>query len=67
MTIQEVPQASWRKSTYSGNQGDCVEVAPMPQTIGVRDTKARQRGHLTVSRTTWATFTGAATRDALTR
>jgi uncharacterized protein DUF397 len=43
----------WRKSSYSGGQSDCVEVK-LDQAVGIRDTKARDHGQLTVSRTAWA-------------
>jgi Domain of unknown function (DUF397) len=29
----------WRKSTRSGGAGDCVEVAQLPTSIAVRDSK----------------------------
>ncbi|WTX00635.1 DUF397 domain-containing protein [Streptomycetaceae bacterium NBC_01309] len=34
-------QARWRTSSYSAQteQSACVEVAPLPHTIGVRDSK----------------------------
>ena len=47
---------AWRTSTYSGTQGQCVEVSPAPDAVGVRDTKNRQNGHLTVSRDAWTAF-----------
>ena len=47
----------WRKSTYSGNQGDCVEVAVAVEMVGVRDTKNRDSGQLTVAPDAWAAFT----------
>lgn len=55
--------ARWRKSSHSttANQS-CVEIAPMPGTVGVRDTKNRPAGHLTVDRTTWAAFIRHVTR-----
>ncbi|MFE9607941.1 DUF397 domain-containing protein [Streptomyces sp. NPDC006012] len=39
---------NWRKSTYSGGgQGDtCVEIAPLPTRIAVRDSKAPARAIL---------------------
>lgn len=47
----------WRTSTYSQSaQGQCVEVGTAPGRVGVRDTKSREQGHLTVSRTAWRTF-----------
>lgn len=55
--------APWRKSSYSGNTGgDCVEVAPLPDTIAVRDSKRRDGGNLAVSATAWARFVRAVTR-----
>lgn len=47
----------WRKSSYSASgSNQCVEVGVAPGTVGVRDTKARERGHLVVSRTAWDAF-----------
>ncbi|MEV5713258.1 DUF397 domain-containing protein [Amycolatopsis mediterranei] len=44
--------AVWRKSSYSGAEYSCVEVALGP-VVGVRDTKARRAGQLTVSARAW--------------
>jgi hypothetical protein len=49
-------EVGWRKSSYSANEGECVEVA-VASPVGVRDTKARHLGQLSVSRTAWAAFT----------
>jgi hypothetical protein len=43
---------TWRKSSYSGTETDCVEVF-LAEPVGVRDTKARHLGQLTVSRAAW--------------
>jgi hypothetical protein len=52
----------WFKSSRSGNNGACVEVARLSaDAIGVRDTKARGLGPiLTFSQAEWAAFIGGA-------
>ena len=53
----------WHKSTYSGGSGgNCVEVGRAPEHVGIRDTKNRDLGHLTVSAAAWRTFIKAITR-----
>jgi hypothetical protein len=47
----------WRKSSYSGNQTDCIEVASAASRTQVRDTKDRSGGHLAVASTAWRSFT----------
>ncbi|WP_106397844.1 DUF397 domain-containing protein [Actinocorallia populi] len=40
----------WRKSTHSGgNSGQCVEVAALPGTVGIRDSKNPHRPALAVN------------------
>lgn len=46
----------WRTSSYTANGSNCVEVAITPVDVLVRDTKARQGGHLVVSPMSWTTF-----------
>jgi len=52
----------WFKSTRSGNNGACVEVALLgDDAIGVRDTKAQGHGPiLTFTRAEWDAFIGGA-------
>lgn len=45
----------WRTSSYTNN-GNCVEVAADAVDVYVRDSKARQGGHLSWSPEAWATF-----------
>lgn len=46
---------TWRTSSYSGsNGGDCVEVAHANAAVGIRDSKERGPGQLTVGARTWA-------------
>ncbi|MEU1047288.1 DUF397 domain-containing protein [Streptomyces sp. NPDC005897] len=51
------PELAWFKSSYSsGSDGDCVEVAPRPDTVHVRDSKVRDGDQLAVSPTAWTRF-----------
>jgi hypothetical protein len=45
----------WRKSSYSGDQTNCIEIA-LGSVVGVRDTKDRAGGVLTVSSGSWSVF-----------
>jgi hypothetical protein len=42
----------WRKSTYSSNAGNCVEIG---QGVGIRDSKAPAT-HLKLSPAAWSAF-----------
>lgn len=46
----------WRKSSYSGNGGDCVEVGDVARVIIVRDTKDRSGPVLRFSPAVWRRF-----------
>ncbi|MEV0065107.1 MULTISPECIES: DUF397 domain-containing protein [unclassified Amycolatopsis] len=52
--------AAWQTSSYTTDQSNCVEVATSLVEIGIRDTKDRAGGHLTVSRTAWTAFLSSA-------
>jgi uncharacterized protein DUF397 len=47
---------TWRKSSYSGSQSECVEVALLPGSVGVRDSKDRDGTVLTFGRREWVAF-----------
>lgn len=49
----------WRKSTRCGEQGQCVEVAVMPDAVLVRDGKDPDGPHLRVDHATWRDFVAA--------
>jgi hypothetical protein len=53
----------WFKSSYSSSGAvSCVEVAPTPSTIHIRDSKQTGGAVLTVGPGTWAEFVGYAVR-----
>ncbi|MFF5258170.1 DUF397 domain-containing protein [Actinomadura viridis] len=57
MRNPDASRATWRKSSRSnGAGGDCVEVADLGASVGVRDSKAPNAGHLSLSPETWAGF-----------
>jgi hypothetical protein len=56
-TAGSLDGAVWRKSSHSGTQGNCVEVATnLPGIVAVRDSKNPDGAFLVVSRTGWAAF-----------
>ncbi|WP_399926501.1 DUF397 domain-containing protein [Streptomyces kanamyceticus] len=56
---------NWFKSSYSGGEGECLEVAPTPTTIHIRDSKLNPTGPtLQISPTTWTAFLSAPARPA---
>ena len=50
--------SGWRVATYTGGQGNCVEVGRSATTIAVRDTKNRKDGPvLRFDPLSWQAFT----------
>ncbi|NYH79928.1 hypothetical protein FHR84_003277 [Actinopolyspora biskrensis] len=47
---------SWRRSTRTQGQGQCVEVGFAENAVGVRDSKNRPAGHLAVELAQWRAF-----------
>ena len=52
----DLATARWRTSSFT-EQGNCVEVAFVPGTAAVRDTKNRTGGTLTFPQSSWHTLT----------
>lgn len=55
MTIP-ASEARWWKAKASNNNGGCVEVGDLGDRVGIRDTKNRSGGHLTVTRASFRAF-----------
>lgn len=55
MTL-DLSRATWRKSSRSNTGGNCVEVAPMSQTVAVRDSKDPAGPQLSVGTAAWSAF-----------
>ena len=49
---------TFRKSSYSATQNDCVEVAETPSIHALRTTKNREAGHLAFTHREWEAFLG---------
>ncbi|WP_405728291.1 DUF397 domain-containing protein [Streptomyces sp. NBC_01537] len=65
---REDPALSWWKSSYSGNNGACLEVAlPDEHSIAVRDSKDLAVPSLSFPSQAWSAFVAEVNRGAFTR
>ncbi|MBA9002298.1 MULTISPECIES: DUF397 domain-containing protein [Thermomonospora] len=57
----------WRKSSHSGGPSDpaCVELAELPEGIGIRDSKNPHHGRLTLPPAAFGTLVRQIKEDAL--
>ena len=62
MSAPEPHGIAWHKSGYSAESGGCVEVAPAPDRVLVRDSKDPDGPALAVPAGTWWAFLPSATR-----
>jgi hypothetical protein len=59
MILLDLSRADWRRSTYSGSNGNCVEVGTDGPAVLVRDTKDPEVGTLAFTDNAWASFTAS--------
>jgi len=52
----DLSRALWRKSTYSGGNGSCVEIADLGTAAAVRDSKDRNGPRLIFAADEWSSF-----------
>jgi hypothetical protein len=57
--MDTVDSATWRTSSYSGTNGNCVEVGGAASAVLVRDTRDRDGVALTILSGAWASFTAS--------
>ncbi|WP_017624842.1 DUF397 domain-containing protein [Nocardiopsis chromatogenes] len=55
----------WRKSSYSGDRSNCVEVADLSIGAAVRDSKYPGAGHLAFHSMEWSAFLASALAEQL--
>lgn len=60
-----IAERTWRKSSYTGSTGNCVEVVAGPATVGIRDSK-NIGPRLWVTADAFAQFLAAAKRETRT-
>ncbi len=52
----DLSRAQWRKSSYSGNSGNCVEVADLDRVVAVRDSTRPSKALLLLTSADWRAF-----------
>jgi hypothetical protein len=60
-------EIQWRKATKSGNNGQCVEVAKVGDTINVRDSKDPDGPTLSFTPAEWYAFLEGAAQGEFNR
>ena len=54
--VMDVGHVTWRRSSHTGANGNCVEVAQLPAVVAVRDSKDPDGPRLTFSPGEWRAF-----------
>lgn len=65
--MAELADARWRKSSFSGDNMNCVEVARVGDVVGLRDSKDVDGGVVTVSASAFDAFVTGLKQDRLSR
>lgn len=60
MTSVDLSRASWKKSTRSSGNGQCVEVADLADAVALRDSKDPTGPTLVFRREDWTSFLAGA-------
>jgi hypothetical protein len=63
----DLSRAVWRKSSLSGGEGQCVEVAFLDEAVAVRDSKDKTGPVLVFTPGEWSAFVGGVERGEFTR
>jgi hypothetical protein len=58
MTNNPLTNTTWRTSSRSATQGECVEIAQTPTVTGIRDSKNPTGGRLILTTAQWTSFLG---------
>jgi hypothetical protein len=56
MAIPDLSRARWRRSSYSGTNGNCVEAAIAGPAVAVRDSKDPEGPRLVFDASAWRAF-----------
>jgi hypothetical protein len=62
MNAVDLGRVEWRKSSYSGSQGNCVEIAALTGAVAMRDSKDPQGPALTFAPAEFTAFIRSASR-----
>jgi hypothetical protein len=60
---QGLSHTPWRKSSYSGNTGNCLEVTLADSVVRVRDSHDQSKGELCFAAAEWSRFTNTVKQD----